>query len=92
MLSLVCDFIIADFRNGEVAIATNYTKKDNLQKVKRAIENVGGKVAGVVINKIPVNVAKYEASYYYSSTAMVTTTNKRKEPYKNVTMEKNRYA
>ena len=46
------------------------TKKDGLQKVKRAIENVGGKIAGVVINKIPVNIEKYESTYYYSSSSL----------------------
>lgn len=58
------------------------TKKDNLAKVKRDIENVGGKIAGVVINKVPVNVAKYESSYYYGSTAMTTNT-KRENQEKN---------
>lgn len=35
----------------------------------------------MVINKVPVNVAKYESSYYYGSTAMSSTT-KRKEAEK----------
>ena len=43
------------------------TKKDALEKVKRSIENVGGKIAGVVINKVPVNIQKYKSTYYYSS-------------------------
>ena len=43
------------------------TKKDNLQKIKKSIENVGGKIAGVVLNKIPVNIQKYKSTYYYSS-------------------------
>ena len=55
------------------------TKKDNLAKVKKDIENVGGKIAGVVINKVPVNVAKYESSYYYGSTA-ISNTPRKKEP------------
>ena len=33
----------------------------------------------MVINKVPVNVAKYESSYYYGSTAMSNTPRK-KEP------------
>ena len=57
------------------------TKKDALQKVKKSIENVGGKIAGVVLNKVPVNVAKYESTYYYSSTAINSVEeNKSKEP------------
>ena len=48
-------------------------------KVKKDIENVGGKIAGVVINKVPVNAAKYESSYYYGSTA-TSNTPRKKEP------------
>lgn len=44
------------------------TKKDNLEKVKRAIENVGGKIAGVVLNKVPVKAKEYSSSYYYGNT------------------------
>ena len=43
------------------------TKVDNIDKVKRTIENVGGKVAGVVVNKIPVSSKKYQDAYYYGS-------------------------
>lgn len=60
------------------------TKKDNLAKVKRDIENVGGKVAGVVLNKVPVNVAKYESSYYYGSTAPISNSVRKKEPVKEI--------
>ena len=46
------------------------TKKDDLQKIVTNIQNVGGKIAGIVLNKIPVSAKKYEQSYYYGSTAM----------------------
>ena len=67
---LVTDAIILSRLVDTTTIVTShkFTKKDNLQKVKKAIENVGGNIAGVVINKIPVNVSKYESTYYYSST------------------------
>lgn len=67
---LVTDAIILSRLVDTTIIVTShkFTKKDNLQKVKKAIENVGGNIAGVVINKIPVNVSKYESTYYYSST------------------------
>lgn len=67
---LVTDSIILSRLVDSTIIVTShkFTKKDNLQKVKKAIENVGGNIAGVVINKIPVNVSKYESTYYYSST------------------------
>ena len=62
-----------------IVTAHKSTKKDNLEKVKKDIENVGGKIAGVVINKVPVNAAKYESSYYYGSTSMTTTTRSNKQ-------------
>ena len=68
---LVTDAIILSREADSTIIVTSHktTKKDGLQKVKRAIENVGGKIAGVVINKIPVNIEKYESTYYYSSSS-----------------------
>ena len=66
---LVTDSVILSRVVDSTIIVTSHktTKKDALQKVKRAIENVGGKIAGVVINKIPVNIEKYESTYYYSA-------------------------
>ena len=52
--------------------AHNETKIDNVAKVKKAIENVGGKVAGVVVNKIPVSVGKYEGNYYYEGYSSIS--------------------
>lgn len=68
---LVTDAVILSRLVDTTIIVTShkFTKKDNLQKVKKSIENVGGNIAGVVINKIPVNVSKYESTYYYSSTS-----------------------
>lgn len=48
----------------------NQTKKEDLEKVKKDIENVGGKIGGVVVNKIPVSVKKYNEAYYYSKTSL----------------------
>ena len=63
-----------------IVTAHNETKIDNVSKVKKAIENVGGKVAGVVVNKIPQTSKKYENTYYYGSTvpAVIKEKNKRK--------------
>ena len=47
-----------------IVVAHQETKMDNLNKVQKAIKNVGGNVAGVVINKIPTSVKKYQDSYY----------------------------
>lgn len=58
--------------------AHNETKIDNVEKVKRAIENVGGKVAGVIVNKVPISAKKYESTYYYGSTTSSKTSKKSK--------------
>ena len=48
-----------------VVTAHKMTKKDALQRVVRNIKNVGGNLAGVVINKVPVSAKKYGERYYY---------------------------
>ena len=48
-----------------IVTAQNKTKLDDLNKVKRDIDNVGGKIAGVVINKVEVNSKQYQDRYYY---------------------------
>lgn len=65
---LVTDAIILSRIVDSTIIVTAHklTKKDNLQRVKKSIENVGGKIAGVVVNKVPVNIQSYKSSYYYS--------------------------
>lgn len=45
--------------------AQNITRTEDLNKAKTAIENVGGKLAGVVLNKVQVTTKKYENTYYY---------------------------
>ena len=80
---IVTDALILSRIVDSTIIVTSHksTKKDSLEKVKKDIENVGGKIAGVVINKVPVNAAKYESSYYYGSTA-ISNTPRKKEPEK----------
>ena len=89
----MCDFVIYDgtptnlvtdaliiSRNVDSTIivcAYKYTKIDDLERVKRDILNVGGKIAGVVINKMPIAQKEYYASYYYGSSTAVTTTHKK---------------
>ena len=62
-----------------VVTAHNQTKKDDLQKVIRDIKNVGGNIAGVVYNKIPVSAKKYNETYYYSSISQKAQTNNKPE-------------
>ena len=52
-----------------IVTAHNETKIDNVEEVKKGIENIGGKVAGVVINKIPISAKRYEKTYYYGSSS-----------------------
>lgn len=53
-----------------IVTASGYTKKDSLQRIITNIKNVGGKIAGVVLNKVPTSSKKYEESYYYGSTSL----------------------
>ena len=48
----------------------NETRKDDLERVVRDIKNVGGRLIGVVYNKVPITSSKYNKTYYYSSTTM----------------------
>jgi len=50
-----------------IVVACNETKKDNLHKVVNSIENVGGKIAGIVVNKITTSNKEYKNRYYYGS-------------------------
>ena len=50
-------------------------RKDDLERVIKDVRNVGGNVAGVVYNKIPVSSKKYNQTYYYSSNVTVQKNN-----------------
>lgn len=69
---LVTDSVILSRLVDSTVIVTAHkqTKKDTLQKIVTNIQNVGGKIAGIVLNKIPVSTKRYEQSYYYGSTPM----------------------
>lgn len=79
---LVADSIILSRLVDSTILVTSYkqTKKDELQKIITNIQNVGGKVAGVILNKIPVSAKKFEQSYYYGSTALRNTKIKNTRP------------
>ncbi len=47
-----------------VVCSHGYTDINDLENTKKALQNVGAKVAGVVINKMPKSRSKY-GSYYY---------------------------
>lgn len=85
-LKQICDLVIIDGTpNGLVTdsliltgivdstiivTASGYTKKESLKKIVNNIKNIGGSIAGIVLNKVPTNAKKYEESYYYGSTTM----------------------
>lgn len=70
--SLVTDAVIISRYVDTTLIVSAYktTKMDDLEKIKKDIENVGGKIAGVVINKIPVSQKQYYSTYYYGETSL----------------------
>ncbi len=53
-----------------IITAHNITKKDALERVIKNIRNVGGKLAGVVINKVPVSKGYGQKYYYYGNTKL----------------------
>jgi capsular exopolysaccharide synthesis family protein len=60
---LVTDSVIVDATI--IVTAHKITKKDVLQRVVKNIKNVGGNIAGVVINKMPISSKRYGEKYYY---------------------------
>lgn len=48
-----------------IVTAHKVTKKDALERVIKSIQNVGGNLTGVVVNKMPISGKKYEKRYYY---------------------------
>ena len=53
-----------------IVTASRETKKEDLKRIINNITQVGGKIAGVVVNKITVSSKKYEQAYYYGSTSL----------------------
>ena len=51
-----------------ISCACNTTKMEDLNETKKKIETAGGKVTGIVLNKIPSGGKRYEERYYYGST------------------------
>ena len=75
-----------------IVTASKQTKKDNLRRAIQNIQNVGGKIAGVVVNKVPIAAKKYEQSYYYGSTEMSKVrSDMRKAMKKNLSSDFNNY-
>ena len=50
-----------------IVTSSGETKKENLKRVIDNIKNVGGKISGVVLNKVPISAKKYNEAFYYGS-------------------------
>lgn len=71
--TIVTDAIILSKFVNTTLIVAGYkiTKIDDLNQVKRNIINVGGNIAGVVLNKMPTAKRKSKSGYYYEN-AIIT--------------------
>lgn len=82
--NLVTDSIVLTRYADSTLIVAAYkqTKMEDLKRVKRDIENVGGKIAGVVMNKMPISnkeyYTKYYTKYYYGDSNMPSVKRKHK--------------
>lgn len=70
--------------NTVLVTSYKYTKIDDLKEAKKRIIQVGGHIAGVVLNRVQISNKKYENKYYYSSSntpsTIVKSSVKVKEP------------
>ena len=80
--TMVTDAMAISRYVGSTIIVASYkkTKMEVLKQIKRNIENVGGKVSGVILNKIPLTRNEYGKSYYYESTIAEPITRKKWMP------------
>ena len=76
--TLVTDAIILSrYVSTTMIVAANkMAKMEDLKQTKKNIENVGGKIGGVVINQVPVSNKNAAKGYYYESS--VTLADKKK--------------
>lgn len=71
---LVADSIILSRFVDSTVIVTAHkkTKKDSLDRCIKNIQNVGGKIAGVILNRMPIKGKEYGEKYYYYGKKTVT--------------------
>ncbi len=66
VLPIADSLILTRMANSTILVSLyNKTKKDELLKAKKDIQNVGGRIIGTVLNKVPVSGYEYESKYYY---------------------------
>lgn len=71
-IKLVTDSLILARMVDSTIIVTAHeeTKREDLKKVVTNIQNVGGKISGIILNKVPVSAKQYNQTYYYSANSM----------------------
>lgn len=55
-----------------IVAAHKKTKMEDLKQTKKNIENVGGNIAGVVLNQVPISKKNAAKGYYYESSVTVS--------------------
>lgn len=73
-----------------IVTASNQTKKDELRRIVENIKNVGGKIAGIVVNKVTISAKRYEQTYYYGSTSQSRSKNMKEFNKRKVSNNANR--
>lgn len=53
-----------------IVTACKETKREELERVITNIKNVGGKISGIILNKITISSKKYDYQYYYYSSVI----------------------
>jgi capsular exopolysaccharide synthesis family protein len=68
---LVTDsLIVARMVDSVILVAAcKSTKKKELERTTENLKNVGGRVFGIILNKVPTSAKKYEKTYYYGSSS-----------------------
>ena len=85
--TMVTDALAISRYVGSTLIVASHkkTKMEVLKQIKKNIENVGGRVSGVILNKVPLSRKEYGKSYYYESSIVASTVKTKK--FKNKSAE-----
>ncbi len=77
VLPITDSLILSRLANSTILVTLyNMTRKDELFKAKRDIQNVGGRIIGTVLNRAPFSNLKYENKYHYDEIGMMNSANK----------------
>lgn len=87
--AMVTDALAISRYVGSTLIVASHkkTKMELLKQIKKNIENVGGKVSGVILNRVPLSKREYGKSYYYESSIVASTAKGRKSKKKSKSNE-----